>query len=94
MPFFPLIPFQEMALAFFMGLGVFILLYVAWGSYPQGPDDNTGEDLKKPEAGELNEVQKAADNPLPPFLVFVYVGVTVWALAYFIFIGLRVRAIG
>ncbi|HSO72641.1 MAG TPA: hypothetical protein VLR91_08340, partial [Thermodesulfobacteriota bacterium] len=75
MPFFPLIAFQEMALAFFMGLGAFILLYVAWGSYPPGPNDGAGEDFKKPEARELNEVQQAADNPLPPFLVFVYVGV-------------------
>ena len=94
MPFFPLSTFQEMALAFFMGLGVFILLYVAWASYPQDPTDDPGGDLKKPEARELNEVPKVADNPLPPFLVFVYVGVAVWALAYFIFIGLRVRAIG
>jgi len=40
MPFFPLSTFQEMALAFFMGLGVFILLYVAWASYPQDPTDD------------------------------------------------------
>lgn len=94
MPFFPLIPFQEVALAFFLGLVAFILLYVAWGSYPSGPHDGFGEDLKKPEGRELNEVPKGADNPLPPFLVIVYVGVAVWALAYFIFIGLRGWAIG
>jgi hypothetical protein len=94
MPFFPLSTFQEMVLAFFMGLVAFILLYVAWASYPPGPNDGSGEDLKKPEARELNEVPQAADNPIPPFLVFVYVGAAVWALAYFIFVGLRVKAIG
>jgi succinate dehydrogenase/fumarate reductase cytochrome b subunit len=87
MPFFPLISLQDMALAFFLGLVTFILLYVAWASYPPG-------DLNKPEVRELQEVPEAADNPLPPFLVFVYVGVAVWALAYFILIGLRVKAIG
>jgi hypothetical protein len=94
MLFFPLIPFQEVALAFFLGLVTFIFLYVAWASYPPGPQEEAGEDLKKPEARDLPEMPEAADNPLPPFLVFVYVGVAVWALAYLIVIGLRGRAIG
>jgi hypothetical protein len=94
MPFFPLIPFQEMTLAFFLGLVAFILLYVAWAGYPRGPHAGSGADLNRPEARELDAVPKAADHPLPPFLVFVYVGVAVWALAYFISIGLRGWAIG
>lgn len=94
MPFFSVLGFQEMTLAFFMGLGTFILLYVAWGSYPPDPGEATEEDGKSPEGPELQDVPKAAENPVPPFLVFVYAGVVVWALAYWIVIGLRVRAIG
>ncbi len=79
MPFFPLATLQEMALAFFMGLGTLLLLYLAWASYPKGPAE------KKPEGQE---------NPVPPFLILVYALVVLWALAYFLFVGLRVKAIG
>ncbi len=79
MPFFPLTTLQEMALAVFFGLGTLLLLYVAWASYPRGPAE------KEPEGH---------GHPVPPFLVLVYVLVVVWALAYFLFVGLRVKAIG
>jgi len=94
MPFFPLIAFQEMTLAFFLGLGLFILLYLAWGGYRKGPRSVTGEDAGQLEGLEPEDVPKAGDNPIPPFLLFVYAGVTLWILAYLIFVGLRVKAIG
>ena len=82
MPFFPLTTLQEMALAFFLGLGTLILLYVAWAFYPKGPTETSGEEQKK------------ADNPVPLFLIMAYIGVIVWALAYVILVGLSGRAIG
>lgn len=94
MPFFPLTTLQEMALAFFLGLGTLALLYVAWASYPKGPQEISGEDIKKPEGVGSEEEQKKADNPVPPFLIIVYVGIIVWILAYLILVGLRVKAIG
>ena len=33
-------------------------------------------------------------NPVPPFLILTYVLVAVWALAYFILVGLTGEAIG
>jgi hypothetical protein len=94
MPFFPLTTLQEMALAFFLGLGTLILLYVAWAFYPKAPPEKSGEDIKKPEGFGSGEEQKKADNPVPPFLIIAYFGVIVWALAYLILVGLRVKAIG
>jgi hypothetical protein len=94
MPFFPLTTFQEMTLAFFLGLGLFILLYLAWGSYPKGPIEGAEEDRSGTEGLEPRDVPEAGDNPIPPFLIFVYAGVALWILAYLIFIGLRVKAIG
>jgi hypothetical protein len=94
MPFFPLITFQEMTLAFFLGLCLFILLFLAWGSYPKGSIEEAGEDRGGLGGLEPRDVPEAGDNPIPPFLIFVYGGVTLWILAYLIFIGLRVKAIG
>jgi hypothetical protein len=94
MPFFPLIPFQEMILAFSLGLGLFILLYVAWNSYSRRPGAGSGEEDQTLQASEPRDVHTAADNPIPPFLICVYVGVAVWMVAYLIFIGLRIEAIG
>jgi hypothetical protein len=93
MPFFPLTTLQEMALAFFLGLGALVLLYVAWAFYSPAPPETGGEELK-PEGPGSGEEQKKADHPVPPFLVMVYVGVIVWALGYLILVGLRVKAIG
>ena len=93
MPFFPLTTLQEMALAFFLGLGTLVLLYVAWAFYPKGPPESSGEDIKK--AGKTGSgEEKKKDNPVPPFLIFAYVAVIVWALSYLIVVGLGGKAIG
>jgi hypothetical protein len=94
MLFFPLIPLQEMILAFSLGLGLFILLYVAWNCYLRRPGDESRENDQTLQTSEPRDVPEAANNPIPPFLVLVYVGVAAWMLAYLIFIGLRVKAIG
>jgi hypothetical protein len=79
MPFFPLTTLQEMVLALFFGLGTLFLLYIAWAGYPR----------------RLMEKESADQgNPVPPFLVIVIILVMVWALAYFLFVGLKVKAIG
>jgi hypothetical protein len=93
MLFFPLVPFQEWILAFSLGLGTFLLLYLAWTSYPK--DSTMGK--SKPESQEIREAAEKSEtpnNPIPPFLIFIYVGVALWALVYLIFVGLRVQAIG
>ena len=94
MPYFPITTFQEMILAFFLGLGAFVVLYLAWGSYPKDRREGLEIEPEKQDAGEMFDVPQSADNPVPPFLLFIYVGLTVWILAYLIIIGLRVKAIG
>jgi hypothetical protein len=94
MLFFPLIPLQEMILTFSLGLGLFILLYVAWNSYPRRLGNGSTEEDHTLQASDPLDVHEAANNPIPPFLIFVYVGVAFWMVAYLIFIGLRIEAIG
>ena len=94
MPYFPITTFQEMILAFFLGLGTFVLLYLAWGSYPRDRREGMEKEPEKKETLEPVDVPQTADNPVPPFLLFIYVGLTVWILTYLIIIGLRVKAIG
>ncbi|MBI4762989.1 MAG: hypothetical protein HY787_00080 [Deltaproteobacteria bacterium] len=94
MPYFPLITFQEITLAFFLGLGAFVLIYLAWGSYPQDRLRGMEKKPEEPETGEPLDGPQEGDNPVPPFLLLVYIGLTVWILAYLIIIGLRVKAIG
>jgi hypothetical protein len=94
MPYFPMTTFQEMILAFFLGLGTFVLLYLAWGSYPKDRREGMEKEPEKQDTREPVDVPQAADNPVPAFLLFIYFGLTVWILAYLIIIGLRVKAIG
>jgi hypothetical protein len=94
MPYFPITTFQEMILAFFLGLGTFVLIYLAWGTYPEDRPEGMEKELEKQGTRESVEVPQPADNPVPPFLLFIYFGLAVWILAYLIIIGLRVKAIG
>jgi hypothetical protein len=93
MLFFPLVPFQEFILALSLGLGTFLVLYLAWSTYSKGPGQvNRGPE--KGEGGEGLEESETPNNPMPPFLIFIYVGVALWVLVYLIFVGLKVKAIG
>ncbi len=93
MPYFPLTTLQDMALAFFLGLGTLVLLYAAWTFYPPAPPEVGGVECE-PEGVGSEEEQKKDDNPVPPFLIMAYLAVIVWALAYLILVGLGGKAIG
>jgi hypothetical protein len=94
MPYFPIATFQEMILAFFLGLGTFVLLYLAWGSYPRDRREGLDKEREKQDTEESVDVPQVADNPVPPFLLLIYAGLTVWILSYLIIIGIRVKDIG
>ena len=69
MPFFPLISLQDMALAFFLGLVTFILLYVAWASYPPGgfePSRRSGS------------FRRCLRRRIIPCLPFLFLFMSVW----------------
>ena len=94
MPYFPMIVFQEMILAFFLGLGAFVLLYLAWVSYPEDRPEEMEKERGEQDTRDSDRVPRAAGNPVPPFLLLVYAGLSVWILAYLIIIGLGVKDIG
>jgi hypothetical protein len=83
-----------MILAFFLGLGAFVLLYLAWGSYPEDHPEGMEKEMEREPTRDLDHIPQAADNPIPPFLLLLYAGLTVWILAYLIIIGLAVKDIG
>jgi uncharacterized membrane protein len=85
MRYFTLLDFQYVVLLIFLGLILFLLLYIAFGARISTPD-------KKEKGGGLEEYPEgiqAGDSPIPPILIFVYVAFFIWALAYLVVVGLR-----
>jgi amino acid transporter len=80
MRFFPVFDFQMVVLLTFLGLVAFLLLCIAFGQ-----NRREGEEKLENYAGEI----KAANKPIPPILVFVYVAFVVWAIVYAVAIGIK-----
>jgi len=85
MQYFPLVDLQHWMLAIFLGLVSLILVYLAFGSHPGRQKDAEGE------RGERDILfgGEPEKNPIAPILIFVYVGVIVFAVAYLILAGLK-----
>jgi hypothetical protein len=94
MQFFPLLEFQHMVLAFFLGVGFFILAYLAWGTYLPHPKERREREPDKPPEEEIAGGHKDEKNPVAPVLILIYAAVVVWMLAYMFFFGIRGGAIG
>ncbi len=90
MRFFPLLDFQYMALAFFLGLLGLILTYVAWAGYA----DRAADEKEEAEGFEPESSHEVKGNPVAPFLIFIFVGAVVWALAYAVVVGIFGGPIG
>jgi multisubunit Na+/H+ antiporter MnhB subunit len=84
MQYFPLVDLQHWMLAIFLGLVSLILVYLAFGSHPSRKKSAEGE---RPERDILFG-EEAEKNPIAPILIFVYVGVIVFAVAYLVLIGI------
>ena len=84
MQFFPLVAFQHWVLAIFLGCIAFVLIYLALGSHHPRTEEKT-------ELGEREILfgEEHGKNPMPPLLIVVFLGVIVFALAYFILIGIQ-----
>ncbi len=87
MRLFGLADFQYWVLAVFFGLVTAILIYIAWGSYPKHRIIKSEENLKADHGHEITGSLRSAENPIAPFLIFVYAGVIFWTLLYVIFVG-------
>ena len=89
MRFFTMQDFQYMTLAYFCGLAALILVILAWAGYPYrksrraAPEEEPWDDLK------VLDEHDGEKNPVVPYLIFVYVGVAVWAISYMVVMGLR-----
>jgi hypothetical protein len=90
--FFPLLDFQEIVLALFLGLVTLILVVVAWGGYSRRPP---GEGPPQaPDTEVPGSVPGTERNPVAPILLFVFAGVAAGALGYAVFVWLLGRPVG
>lgn len=83
MRYFTITGFQDMVLAFFLGLGVLILIYLSWSGYSRKRDE---KELEGDDDSEL--VSRHGYNPVAPVLIVIYAGVLLWALIYLVFRGM------
>ncbi len=86
MRFFALLDFQHLVLAFFLGLLGFLFVCLAWGYYPRRPPGEEAE----PESEGL----RLGHSPIVPSLIFIYVGVSIWAIGYMVVVGVFGGPIG
>jgi hypothetical protein len=89
MQFFPLLDFQQLVLAFFLGAGFVFLVYVALSSYKQERGELSPEELDKLVRGELAEAHDPEGGRIAPVLIFIYLGVVVWAVSYVVVVGIN-----
>jgi hypothetical protein len=86
MRFFSLQDYQDWLLAVFLGLVLAILIYLAFRSYGYSrlrADEKAREEIDYPDC------LKGRNFPMPPFFLFLYCAIIVWAICYVIFIGIR-----
>ena len=89
MTFFPLLDFQHLVLAFFMGLMALLLIALAFGSHAGRPTESPAE---IPHARDELTILLGRDeekNPAVPILILIYAGVILFAAIYWIVIGIR-----
>jgi hypothetical protein len=76
-----------MVLAAFLGLTAVILIAVAFGSHRRRGEEEVSGQRETSEGGDV--AGHGEKNPFPPLLVFIYVGVVLFALAYLIIVGIK-----
>lgn len=89
MPYFPLLDFQDLVLAFGLGLGFVILLYIAFSGYQRVRKETAGEELERLMQGDLAKVHDPEGNRIPPVLIFIYLGVIFWSISYVVVVGIK-----
>jgi hypothetical protein len=89
MQFFPLLDFQQLVLAFFLGAGFVFLVYVALSSYSRDRAEMSPEQLDKLVRGDLVEAHDPEGGGIAPVLIFIYLGVVVWAVSYVLVVGIN-----
>jgi hypothetical protein len=89
MRYFHLLDFQYAVMALFVGLVSVILVYMAWAGYSKRLQEKGEEELSEAEGHAFRAGRDVEKNPVAPLLIFIYIGVVVWAIAYVVVIGIR-----
>jgi hypothetical protein len=89
MQFFPLADLQHWVLAIFIGLIFLILVYLAFGSHARTRVRSLTEEPEKGKEHDLFLGHEEEKNPIAPLLIFIYVGVILFAVGYLVVIGIR-----
>jgi hypothetical protein len=88
MRFFPLLDFQHFVIALFLGLAAALVVYLAFrymGNRRREQDDG-GEEVEA--SSEYPEGLEVGDNPMPPVLIFIFLGFVVWFVFYVVIFGI------
>jgi len=84
MRFFVWLDFQYEMIALFLGAISLIMIYLAWAGYPRRRIART---MEEPEESRYDEGQggdRVKKNPIAPFLIYTYVLIAAWSIAYLI----------
>ncbi len=87
MRFFTFVDLQYMVLAFFLGILASVLVYTAWRGYAHRRDPLQEGRMDLEAEMKLLQAHDSENRPFVPFLVFVYAGIAVAAVAYAFVIG-------
>ena len=82
MRFFSLLDFRYYILAIFLGLITVLVLYLSFKRTSSEAEDDRSDMIEFPEG------LSSAGHPIPPILLFVYIGFVLWAIIYVIFFGI------
>ena len=85
MRLFTLVDFHHLLLGLFLGIAAAIVIYLA---FRYGGRTGGGGEGQSGSYEEYPEGLRIGDNPVPPVLVFVFIGFGVWFIFYVIFFGI------
>ena len=89
MQYFTLLNFQHMVLAWCLGIGFVILVYIALCSYKQTRQDASEEELDRIARGDLAGAHDPEGGGIPPVLIIIYLGIIFWSVSYVLIVGIK-----
>lgn len=90
MRYFTIIDFQDMVLAFFLGLLVLVMVYISWSGYSKRKEDERELDT----SNDTELISSHGKNPVAPVLVIIYAGIALWVVLYIVFYGILGGPVG
>ena len=95
MRLFTLIDFHHFLLGLFLGVAAAIVIFLAfrYGGRETGGNENGGGGDLPAHSEEYPEGLRIRNNPVPPVIVFVFIGFVVWFVFYVIFFGIFGRPV-